>query len=189
MTRTLFALLLISTLSFAGCIPSPYYQKSYSIPGNKWSYDFRPSFVVDIEDTAIHYNLSFIIRHTNNYAYSNIWLNVLVKKPGDSIFRKTRVEIPLATPQGQWLGKGMGELYEQRRMIVLDHKAIPLTDELVSVSEASIDDLFLNKGRYEIKFEQNMREQNLSDLLHVGLRIEKSSVRKAEKKGAAVPVS
>lgn len=175
--RIIFAFALMVTL-FSGCVSSPYYQKSFSIPGNKWSHDFKPSFVLEIEDTTIHYNLSFIIRHTNNYAYSNIWLNVLVKKPGDAVFIKTRVEIPLANPQGKWLGVGMGEIYEQRRMIVPDHKAIPITDELISISEESINDLFSRKGRYEIRVEQNMREQILPDILHIGLRIEKSAARK-----------
>lgn len=175
--KNIFFVFALMISLFTGCVPSPYYQQSFSVPGNKWNHDFKPAFVLEIADTTIHYNLSFIIRHTNNYGYSNIWLNVLVKKPGDAVFIKTRVEIPLATPQGKWLGVGMGEIYEQRRMVVLDHHSIPLTDELVSVSEESINDLFSKKGRYEIRLEQNMREQNLADILHVGLRIEKSSAR------------
>jgi gliding motility-associated lipoprotein GldH len=177
MTRIAFVFVLSLQL-LSGCVSSPYYQKSYAIPANKWAYDFKPAFVLEIVDTGIHYNVFFIIRHTNNYPYANIWMNVLVKTPGDSVFRKTRIEVPLATAQGRWLGAGMGEIYEQRRMIVLDHKAIPVTDDLVSVSESSFDDLFSKPGRYEIKLEQNMREQSLPDVLHTGLRIEKSSERK-----------
>lgn len=163
----------------SGCVSSPYYQKSYAVPSNKWAYDFKPDFVVEITDTGIHYNVFFIMRHTNNYPYANIWMNILVKTPGDSVFRKTRVEVPLASAQGRWLGMGMGEIYEQRRMIVLDHKAIPVTDDLISVSEISFDDLFRKAGRYEIRLEQNMRDQSLPEVLHTGLRIEKSSERKA----------
>lgn len=187
MTRILFAFALMITF-FSGCVSSPYYQKSYAIPGNKWTHDFKPDFVIDIEDTSIHYNTSFIIRHTNNYAYSNIWLTVSVKASGDSVLSKTRIEIPLATPQGKWLGAGMGEIYEQRRMIVLDHHAIPVTDELISISEVSINNLFRQKGRYEIHLEQNMRDQALHDILHIGLRIEKSSARKVSTESAK-PVS
>lgn len=180
MTKLLFALGIFLSL-FASCVSSPYYQKSESIPNNKWAIDFKPGFVIDIEDTNIYYNTDFIIRHTNNYKYANIWLNVLVKGPGQKSYTKTRIEIPLATPQGQWLGQGMGEIYEQRRMIVLNHDEMPITDNLISVSEESFNQLFRKKGRYEIRLEQNMREKALSDVLHVGLRIEKSSKRAVPK--------
>ncbi|MES2479151.1 MAG: gliding motility lipoprotein GldH [Bacteroidota bacterium] len=172
-------ILLISLLS--GCVSSPYYQKTEAIPDNKWNIDFKPSFVVDIDDTGVYYNTSFIVRHTNNYAYSNIWINVWVKQPGQTGFVKTRVEIPLATAQGQWLGTAMGEIYEQRRMIILNHDEIPITDHLISISEESIPQLFRKKGRYEIRLEQNMREKALADLLHIGLRIEKNSKRISDK--------
>lgn len=180
MTKLLFAFSIVFSL-FTSCVSSPYYQKSESIPNNKWAIDFKPGFVIDIEDTGIYYNTDFIIRHTNNYRYANIWLNVLVKGPGQKSFTKTRIEIPLATAQGQWLGQGMGEIFEQRRMIVLNHDEMPITDNLISVSEESFKQLFRKKGRYEIRLEQNMREKALSDVLHVGLRIEKSSKRAVNK--------
>ncbi len=63
-------------------------------------------------------------------------------------------------------------------MIVLNHQEIPITDELIAISAESINNIFRKKGRYEIRLEQNMRENSLSDILHVGLRVEKSSQRK-----------
>lgn len=66
-------------------------------------------------------------------------------------------------------------------MIVLNHDEMPITDNLISVSEESFKQLFRKKGRYEIRLEQNMREKALSDVLHVGLRIEKSSKRAVSK--------
>jgi gliding motility-associated lipoprotein GldH len=177
MTKLFFTLGILLTL-LSGCVQSPYYQKSFEMPGNKWSHSFAPSFDLEIVDTSVYYNMHFIIRHTNNYAYSNIWLNVLVKEPGDSVFSKTRLEIPLAEPQGKWLGNGMGEIFEQRRMIILDHNAIPITDDLIAISESSLPNLFRKKGRYTIQLQQNMRDNVLSDILHVGLRIEKSTNRK-----------
>ena len=182
MTRIIVAFALLLTL-LSGCTTAPYYQKSYSMPGNQWNMAYKPSFVIDIEDTNMLYNVSFIIRHTNNFPYSNIWMNVLVKAPGEATFKKTRIEIPLATPQGTWLGVGMGEIYEQRRVMMLDHKdaqrvADSFDRHIMSVSEQSINDLFSKKGRYEIRLEQNMREQSLPDILHIGLRIEKGSAKK-----------
>ncbi|GAA4456112.1 gliding motility lipoprotein GldH [Rurimicrobium arvi] len=186
LSRVASFLLLLPLFLIGGCVQSPYFQKTYDIPGNKWKLDYHPSFVLDIEDTTIHYNISFLIRHTNNYPYSNIWLKLGIKGPGDTTFTNTRVEVPLATPQGQWLGTGMGEIYEQRRMIVVDHNAIPVTLDLVSLSENSYNNLFSKKGRYEIRLEHNMRDNMLPDVLQVGLRIEKSSKRSNDVKQPAV---
>jgi len=165
-------------LTLSSCVNSPYYQKSFDIPKNQWTPAFKPNFVINIEDTNVYYNMHFIIRHTNLYAYANIWLWVYVKQPGETGFTKTRIEIPLANPQGRWMGQGMGELFEQRRMIVLNQNEIPITDDLISIAEQSVSNLFHKKGRYEIRFEQNMREQALADILQIGLRVEKSSIRK-----------
>lgn len=174
-------LLLPLIFGLQSCLQSPFYQKSYDIPGNKWLVNNKLPFVVDITDTGIYYNMSLLFRHTNNYPYSNIWMKMSIKGPGDSAFHSVRIEVPLATPQGQWLGTGMGELYEQRRMLVVDHNALPVTLDMISVSESSYNDIFSKKGRYEIRLEHNMREDALPDVLHIGLRIEKSSRRQPAK--------
>jgi gliding motility-associated lipoprotein GldH len=162
MPRSFLLILLVAASLFSACVPSPYYQKSVSIPGNKWSQQFRPEFAVDIDDTTSFYSLEFLVRHTNAYAYSNIWLWVYTKKPGDTTFEKTRIEIPLSDASGHWLGNGMGEIWEQRRMITA-----PDDPEILK-----------KKGRYLIRFEQNMRDPLLADVLHVGLRVSKGNKKK-----------
>jgi len=150
---------LVILLLFSSCLESPYYQKEYSIPGNKWNYSHQPSFKFEVTDTTSLYNLHFLIRHTEAYPYSNIWLMIYTKKPGDSTFEKARIEIPLAAPTGKWLGRGMGEIWEQR---------MPISREG--------DTVMLRKaGTWEIKFGHNMRVNPLPDVLQVGLRIEKQA--------------
>ncbi|XZF12701.1 gliding motility lipoprotein GldH [Chitinophagaceae bacterium MMS25-I14] len=157
----LYSIILVSFLLLSGCITSPVYQKTYSVPQNSWSYDFQPSFKFEVTDTTVLYNLFFVVRHTDNYPYSNIWLNVYTKQPGDTAFSKTRIEVTLASPTGQWLGRGMGELWEQRML-------------LNTPGDRSI----LHKpGKYEIKLEQNMRLNPLPEVLQAGLRIEKDGNR------------
>ncbi len=154
----IFALL----ISLAGCMPSPYYQKQYSVPGNAWHYNFKPSFKFEVTDTNSLYNMYFIIRHTEAYPFSNIWLMVHTKKPGDTVFEDTRLEVPLAEASGKWLGRGMGEIWEQR---------LPISREG--------DNLILHKkGTWEIIIEQDMRTNPLPDVLQVGLRVEKATKSK-----------
>lgn len=150
-----------SALLLTGCLPSPYYQKDVTIPRNQWAYQFKPSFKFEITDTTSTYNLYFIIRHTEAYSFSNIWMWVYTKQPGDSTFQRSRVEIPLAEPSGKWLGKGMGELWEQR---------LPMTKDGAPM-------VFNKAGTYEMQFEQNMRINPLPEVLQIGLRIEKKGER------------
>jgi gliding motility-associated lipoprotein GldH len=160
MYRNIIAIFFFSCLLMAGCTSSPYYQQEAPVPQNAWNYDFKPTFKFDITDTTSLYNIFFLIRHTEAYRYSNIWIWIYTKRPGDSVFQKSRINIPLAEASGQWLGRGMGEIWEQRLPISL---ADPL--------------MLKRKGTYEIRLEQNMRVNPLPDVLHVGLRVEKAGQR------------
>lgn len=159
-----YAMLLLVVMVLTGCMSSPHYQKTYAIPGQQWDYDFQPSFRFNITDTTAGYHLYFLIRHTEAYPYSNIWLKVFTREPDDTAFQESRVEVPLAERSGKWLGRGMGEIWEQRMPITRDDKPMQ----------------FNRPGEYEIKFEQNMRINPLPEILDIGLRVAHGGhVRKA----------
>src|ERR1035437_7081734 len=143
-----------------GCLPAPYYQKQEAIPQNAWNYNFKPTFNFEITDTTVSYQAWFLIRHTQAYPYSNLWIWVYVKTPGDSIIKKERINIPLAEATGKWLGRGMGEIYEQRMQLNLQ--------DYIN---------FNKKGNYQVSLEQNMRINPLPEIMDVGLRIEKTVPR------------
>jgi gliding motility-associated lipoprotein GldH len=143
-----------------GCMPAPYFQKEEGIPQNAWNANFKPAFTFDITDTNAAYQSYFLIRHTQAYPYSNIWLWVYAKTPGDSIIKKARINIVMAEPSGKWLGRGMGEIYEQRMPV-----------DLSSIVN------FRKAGTYRISFEQNMRINPLPEILNVGLCVEKLPFR------------
>lgn len=150
-----------AVLLLSGCMESPVFQQQIAVPKNAWAYDFKPTFRFDIDDTVSDYKVYFLIRHTEAYPFSNIWLQLYNKQPGDSTFLKSRVEVPLAQNTGQWIGRGMGEIWEHR---------MPLTRDDAPMR-------FKKAGRYEIRFEQNMRSNPLPEVLQVGLRVEKAGHR------------
>lgn len=152
---------ILTLLVLTGCLPAPYFQKEEAIPQNAWTYSFKPSFTFDITDTTVSYQPSLLIRHTQAYPYSNLWLWVYIKTPDDSVVKKERVNIVLAEASGKWLGRGMGEIYEQRLQLRI---------------EDSIR--FDRKGTYKVSFEQNMRINPLPDILNVGLRLDKGLPRR-----------
>ena len=157
MRKTGFLLFFLCIVcSLCGCLPSPYYQKEETVPGNAWSYNFKPVFSIDITDTQTVYQPYFLIQHTQAYAYNNLWIWLYIKTPGDSIVKKQRINVPLAEANGKWMGRGMGEIFEQRM-------PLNLGDSIK----------FNRKGTYTISMEQNMRINPLPEILHVGLRLEK----------------
>ena len=142
-------------------MPSPHFQKEEAIPKNEWAYSFKPTFTFDITDTTANYQATFLIRHSQAYPYCNLWVWAYIKTPGDSTIKKQRINITLAEATGKWLGRGMGEIWEQR---------IPLNlGDSVRFTKA---------GTYQISLEQNMRINPLPDIMHVGIRIEKFGHRR-----------
>jgi|GEM_PF-36125 len=145
----------------ASCMPSPYYQKNHTIPQNAWSYDYKPAFRVEVSDTTVYYTMYFIIRHTEAYPYANIWLRIRSMQPGDTTGTTSRIEVPLAAPSGQWLGRGMGAVWEHRMIITGQQDSL----------------LFRKAGTYTFSIEQDMRVNPLPEVLQVGLRVEKGAPR------------
>lgn len=157
--RKSFLLGALAGLSLAGCEPSgAVFQQQEAIPGTRWQSSLKPKFYFDITDSLATYNLYFLIRHTEAYPFSNIWLRFSIKGPQDSVAKTQQIEIPLAQDNGQWYGRRMSEIWEQRMPIA---------------TEKGPNILFPNKGRYTIQFEHLMRTNPLPEVMNIGLRIEK----------------
>lgn len=150
----------------SSCLPSPVYQSSESIPKTAWAYNFKPAFQFDITDTAALYNAYFLIRHTDAYPFSNIWVWVENKAPDDSTFTRTRVEVPLAKSNGEWLARGDDGITAATSTGAIWEHRMPLTKDDAPLR-------FPKAGRYTIRFEHAMRSNPLPEVLQVGLRIEK----------------
>lgn len=150
--------ILFAGIFLGGCLPSAYYQKDYSVPENMWQVSFQPQFDIQITDTNAVYGAYLILRHTDAYPYSNMWAILHIKKPNDTVDHPVRVEIKMAEASGKWMGRGMGEIYEQR---------LP-----IDIRDST---LFHKKGTWQIRLEQNMRTNPLPEILQVGLRVEKQA--------------
>lgn len=151
------AFTLAIVLSLVACRPSPQFQEHYNIPKAQWASSFQPRFQFDITDTAAAYQLFLLIRHTDAYAFSNIWLRLESRGPMDNGFKKILVEVPLAAASGRWLGRGMGEIWEQR----------------VPINSLQSPAFFPHAGRYTVRLTQEMRRDPLPEVLTIGLRVEK----------------
>jgi gliding motility-associated lipoprotein GldH len=151
----------------ASCKPSPQYQDHFNIPNAAWSAGYRPEFKFEIDDTSAAYQLFLLIRHTDAYPFSNLLMTMESRGPkdNDSSFRKMRVEVPLAAMSGQWLGRGMGEIWEQR----------------VPINSLQMPAFFPHKGKYTVRLTHEMRRDPLPEVLTIGLRLEKLPPYRKEK--------
>lgn len=144
-------------LYLAACTTIDLYEKNATIPGHSWKSSFTPSFSFVINDTTRPYELLLVLRHTEKYNYTNIYINLYVQAPGDTV-RKIQFDLPLAGSDG-WTGTGMDDIYEHR----------------ISLNKGLAENNFSvkRKGEYHFRIEQIMREDPLKEVLNAGIRIEK----------------
>lgn len=150
-----FILLLIAVSFLISCKESSIYDRSKSIADNNWSFKDKKDNYIEITDIKSSYNLFFNVRITNNYKYSNMFVLIHIFSPKTKLAQTRRLEFKLASPDGRWLGKGSGMIFTY---------TIPFANDIK----------FEKAGVYNFQLEQNMREQPLTEVVDVGMRIEKS---------------
>jgi gliding motility-associated lipoprotein GldH len=137
----------------SSCTTVDLYEKSVTIPGHSWENSFRPSFDFTIKDTSSLYQLFLVLRHTEKYSFSNIYVNVYAKVPGEDSAVKIQKDLLLATNEKGWLASGMDDVYDHRLELGRPQALRP--------------------GDYTFTVEQIMRENPLLNVLNVGIRVEK----------------
>lgn len=158
MMRKMILFVALTSLAFVGCVSINLYEKQTPIPDQKWTYNFVPEFSFQIKDTVSRYNLSVVIRHTDMYAYNNIWIKLGTQTPGDTVHFQ-RINLVLVAPEGEgWLGSGMNDIYEVRK----------------NISPGPIS--FKTPGIYNFSIAQVMRDNPLAHIMSIGMRLEKVSL-------------
>ena len=155
LTQSIFLSCLLAVVLLAGCSTMDTFEKNAEIPKHEWSYSLQPEINFTITDTVTPYNVFVTLRHTDAYAYKNIWLYISTRQPGDSTFQKERFELTLQNQNGEWIGTGMSDIWEVR---------YPLFNNL----------RFTKQGNYTIRLQQTMRDNPLLHVMNAGVRIEKA---------------
>jgi gliding motility-associated lipoprotein GldH len=145
----------IPLLILVSCTNSAQFEKNEQIPNHEWSYSLQPELVFTVTDTSSLYNVLVTLRHTDAYAYRNLWLFISSKQPGDSTFNKERFELNLQDNEGRWIGSGTNDIHEVRYPLFTDIR-------------------FTKQGSYTIRLQQTMRDNPLQHVMNAGIRIEKA---------------
>jgi len=140
-------------LGLGSCQTIDIYEKTTAFKTHSWKSSEKPSFTFEIKDTASLYNIFLVLRHEDAYNYNNIWINLSVKSPLDTV--TVRREFILGNNKQGWLGSGMDDVFDHR--IAFNNKPAPL-----------------HKGEYTFTLQQDMREDPLAHIMNVGIRVEKA---------------
>ncbi len=144
---SLFSILMIS------CQTNDVFNGMEKIPNAKWNNNHQVTFQTFIQDTLIPLDVYVQLRNNQYYPYSNIYLFLTTISPDRTTYRDT-LECILASPEGQWLGKRTGTVFESRFLI--KHNV-----------------LFARSGPYVFKISHGMRESEITGIIGVGFRISK----------------
>jgi gliding motility-associated lipoprotein GldH len=151
---TYFLLLITSCLLLASCKQLNVYEKNTPIPKYEWQSDFVVKGSFTITDTLTPYNLFIVLRHTDAYKYNNIWLNLGLQNPGDSMSYQ-KINLPLGNDASGWEGTGMNDIWELRSLLNTEKPQ-----------------RFRRAGIYNFSIAQIMRDNPLLHIMSAGLRIE-----------------
>lgn len=148
-------LLFLCSLALDSCRGIDYYERNFPVTDHAWKHAEPVAGSFSITDTASRYNVYLILRHTDNYRFNNIWVELALKPPGDtaSIYK---LDLSLGNDAEGWEGTGLNDIWEVRKRLT----SLPIA--------------FDRPGEYSYRISHIMREDPLGSVMSVGLRVEKS---------------
>ena len=121
-------LLLLGVAGFGSCSYSPDSYSCFSAidPAEGWAYGDSFVYMPEIQDSLCNGRLSLLVRHTNDYPFANLWVEVKSQQP-DSNGLKIVTDtfcITLADIYGNWQGRGSGATIERLDTLYADFPLI-----------------------------------------------------------------
>lgn len=107
------ALIFCGLALLVSCNRKSVFSDYRALKGSKWHQDSVLTFDMTVPDSTKIYNLFLNVRNEGRYNYSNLWLFVKIIPPKGNAINDT-IELSLATPEGKWLGYGLGDLYDMK---------------------------------------------------------------------------
>lgn len=143
------------------CDNAVVFSKSQSLH-HSWREKEAVTVVFQPTDTIHPHNLFITLRNDEKYPFQNLFLIAHIAFPDGKIMTDT-LEYAMATPSGEWLGRGFTSVKENK----LWYKE---------------NFVFAEPGRYTISIEHAMRENGktggmmqLPGIMDVGIKIEKNN--------------
>jgi gliding motility-associated lipoprotein GldH len=147
--------------SLLSCNTNSLFSENQSL-NKEWKKNENINFVVQITDTINRYNLFITLRNNENYKFSNLFLIVTMQFPDGKTIKDT-LEYAMASPNGEWLGRGFTSIKENK-LWYKEHIAFPVS------------------GDYHFSITHAMREngsvsgiEKLEGITDIGIKIENNN--------------
>jgi gliding motility-associated lipoprotein GldH len=149
-------MLIITTLIFILSCTSKnkVFEKFEKFNNYDWNMDKVISFDVAIEDTSAIYNVYIPVRHTDNYPYDGLLINLTYSSPNGEQHTKN-YKLNFRSTDGKFIGEGSGDIWDENSIIMKNAK-------------------FNAKGNYKFEIINNMQTTPTQGIMELGLKIETS---------------
>ncbi|MTI31702.1 gliding motility lipoprotein GldH [Xanthovirga aplysinae] len=138
------------------CDSKRLYEKNVDFEQKYWAVNNIPEFVFDVADPTISYNIYFNVRNTLSFPYQNLYVTYYLEDSTGNLLSSALQNLVLFDKKtGAPLGKGLGDIFDHQIPVLSNYK-------------------FEQGGQYQLRVEQFMRTDTLSDVLSVGVRVEKA---------------
>ncbi|SHH07916.1 gliding motility lipoprotein GldH [Flagellimonas flava] len=153
---------LVFLLCMVSCNSNLVFSDYVPVGNGKWEIGKAMDFEFSQLDSVQNHHMFISIRNDNTFEFSNLFLITELEYPDGNTIKDT-LEFKMAEPTGEWLGKGVGSIKENK---------LWYRENIV----------FPDSGVYKLRVAHAMRKNGEVDGLHilqgitdVGLEIEKST--------------
>jgi gliding motility-associated lipoprotein GldH len=153
--NSIYLLIIFLGLSLGSCNKNIVFSEYKTFSNCEWLAKEKAVFDLEITDTQTLNNIYLMLRHSEAYPYNNLFVFVTTKYPDGKVITDT-MEVVLANQKGEWLGNGMGDIFDFK---------VPIKKNV----------RFPLGGKYQFSFEQGMRVDPLPMIMDFGFEIEKSN--------------
>lgn len=147
-------IVIVSAIAFS-CGTGSIVQDKFTVPNGEWKINQVFTSKVPVTDTVNPYNFYLNIRNGGDYPYSNLHIFVTTTFPNGKKAIDT-VNCELADKSGRWLGKGLGDVLDNRIMYRYNR-------------------VFPMKGLYKISLQHAMRDTVVPAILNLGISVEQAN--------------
>lgn len=108
----------IIAMAVAACVSDGERADFRQLPDDGWCYGDTVGFAnfIAVDSTVAPQSagrgaLTFALRHTNDYPYSNLWVEISYRDD-NGVEQRDTVRLELCDVYGRWYGKGIGDYYQ-----------------------------------------------------------------------------
>lgn len=143
-------------LGLNSCDSNRLYEDNVEFKNRAWRVIEEPRFEFAVADTAQRYNIYYNVRNSLDYPFARIFVTYhLYDSTGKELSKKLVYNDLFDEKTGQPCGEsGLGDLYDHRFMLLGQYR-------------------FSHSGKYAVKLDQLMRQDTLTGVIAVGVRVEK----------------